>query len=193
MNKEDIQLLRKLSGAGIIHCKRALDKADGNVDKAMIILRELGHSLQATRALRGTNYGFVSSYTHHNRQVSAIIEIGCESDFAATVLKQFGIDLCMQIAATNPEFVSPNDVPEKRLVEETEIASKSVYASGKTGEIANKVIAGRIKKFYIERCLLCQKSVRDSTVTIEDMLYKKMMETGENIVIKRFCRFQVGY
>ena len=189
MDIAKIKELRKTTGVGIANCKRALDKADGDLEGAKKILNALGHYMMENRSLRGASHGFISTYIHHNRQVGAMVEVCCETDFAVTVLRQFGKDLCMQIAATNPEFIGEDEIPHERLEEETKRAM--CEDNRKACKFSERMLSGKIRKFKIERCLLLQKSVRDSIVTVGDLLAQKIVELGENIVIKRFCRFQV--
>jgi len=191
MNMEKVRKLRAETGAGIVACARALEKSDGNAVKAKMTLCLEGHDIHEGKTERSVNQGLITSYIHHNRKVGAMVEIRCETDFAATVLRDFAKDLCMQVAATNPEFVSRDDVPQERIQHEREKLLTILRSSDKPQVNWDKIIQNRLKKFFIEHCLLDQKSVKDSTVTVTDLLVQKARAVGENIVIKRFCRFQI--
>ena len=192
MNIEQIKELREATGAGILDCKNALDKSDGSMSKARTILRMQGYDIYDIRSARVTPQGLISSYIHHNRKVGAMVEIRCETDFASTMIREFAKDICMQIAATNPEFLRKEDVPEERIHREKQLFLAGLKDSNKPEEAWSKIVAGKMKKFYLECCLLEQKSVKDSTVTVGELLAQKSRQTGEKIVIANFCRFHVN-
>ena len=191
VEKDLISQLRAETGAGVGDCHQALVKANGNIVSAKKFLRMQGHEILAHKVTRETPQGFISSYIHHNRKVGVMVEIRCETDFAIASLRDFAKDICMQIAATNPEFVCQAEIPEARLATEKEFFLAQIAAEGKPAHIVEKILTGRMKKFCIDTCLLEQKSVKDGTITIGDLLAQKVEALHENIVIKRFCRFQL--
>lgn len=191
---ELVKRLREETGVGIMDCKRALEKSDGDLEKAKRILREEGKELLAKgrRALEGR----VESYIHHNGKVGVLVEVNCQTDFTANSLdfREFVKNLAMHIAAAAPPplYIKPEDVPPEVLESEREIYRKQAEGEGKPEHIIAKMIEGRLKKYYEETCLLKQPYVKDPTLRIEDVLAELASKVSENIVIKRFARFEVG-
>lgn len=187
-----VKELRQKTGAGVYACKHALEKAGGDLEKAVKFLIVSGVQVAEKKKSKPMPEGLVVSYIHHNHKVGAMIEIGCQTDFAAHVLVDFAKSICMQIAATNPEFISESDVPEERVIKEKDNIKATMRANNKRPEVIDRYIKSRMRKFYLERCLLSQKSVSDSRYSVRDLLNLKIREVGENISIIRFSRFQVG-
>jgi elongation factor Ts len=183
----DLKLLRKESGASLSACVCALENADGDFQIARKLL-----GIKDDENLPDIPSGIVESYIHHNYHVGVMIEVHCETMPTALSLSKFAKDLCVQIAATNPEFVSERDVPQERLVSERAGYAEKCACSGKDKKTTSKLIKSRMKRFYAEHCLMNQKYVQDTRITIRDLINNKIRETGEKIKVIRFMRFQVG-
>jgi elongation factor Ts len=186
--------LRVKTGAGIMDCKEALKVAGGNFEKAIDFLREKGLSAATKKSSRATKDGLVTSYIHMGGKVGVMIEVNCETDFVAKTedFKTLTRDLAMHVAAMNPLYVKPDDVPEAALQREKDIYRKQVIAEGKPEKIADKIVEGKLKKYYEEVCLVKQKFIRDTNQTVEDLIKAAIAKTGENILVKRFVRYQLG-
>jgi elongation factor Ts len=186
--------LRVKTGAGIMDCKEALKVAGGNFDKAIDFLREKGLSAATKKSSRATKDGLVTSYIHMGGKVGVMIEVNCETDFVAKTedFKTLTRDLAMHVAAMNPLYVKPEDVPEAALQREKDIYRKQVIAEGKPEKIADKIVDGKLKKYYEEVCLIKQKFIKDTNQTVEDLIKAAIAKTGENILVKRFVRYQLG-
>ncbi len=193
ITSEDVKKLRDETGVGIMDCKRALTKADGDMEQAKKILREEGRELLAHRGREATE-GRIEAYVHHSGKVGVLVEVACNTDFAANSFefRDFIRDLAMHIAAAKPRYISPEDVPQADLETEQEIYRAQAEKEGKPAQVMEKIVAGRLKKFYTETCLLKQPFVKDPSHTIEDLLGALRSKTGENIAIKRFARFEIG-
>ncbi len=193
IKSEDVKKLREETGVGIMDCKRALLKADGDMEQAKKILREEGRELLAHKGREATE-GRIEAYVHHSGKVGVLVEVASNTDFAANSadFREFTRDLAMHIAAAKPRYVSPEDVPEEDLEAEREIYRKQAEKEGKPAQVVEKIVEGRIKKFYTEACLLKQPFVKDPSRTIEDLLAELRQKTGENISVKRFARFEIG-
>ena len=189
-----VRKLREQTGIGILECKKALEEIGGDFDKAVDLLRKKGYEKAKSKASRATNQGVINSYIHTTNRIGAMIEIGCETDFVAKNedFIQFTKDVCMQIAAMNPEFISSNDIPEEVIIKEKEIIREQLKDSGKPENIIDNIVEGKLKKYYSEVCLLNQTFFKDDQFTIESLLTEKIHKIGENIVIKRFTRYEVG-
>ena len=189
-----VKELRVKTGAGIMDCKEALKVSNGNFDKAVDFLREKGLSAATKKSSRATKDGLITSYIHMGGKVGVMIEVNCETDFVAKTenFKILTRDLAMHVAAMNPLFVKPEDVPEATLQREKDIYRKQVIAEGKPEKIADKIVEGKLKKFYEELCLVKQKFIRDTNMTVEDLIKASIAATGENILVKRFVRYQLG-
>lgn len=189
-----VKELRVKTGAGIMDCKEALKVSNGNFDKAVDFLREKGLSAATKKSSRATKDGLITSYIHMGGKVGVMIEVNCETDFVAKTetFKNLTRDLAMHVAAMNPLYVKPEDVPEATLQREKDIYRKQVIAEGKPEKIADKIVEGKLKKFYEEVCLVKQKFIRDTNMTVEDLIKAAIAATGENIIVKRFVRYQLG-
>ena len=191
------QMIKELSektGAGIVDCKKALQEAGGDVEKAVEILRKKGAAKAAKKAERATAEGAVFSYIHAGGKVGALVELNCETDFVARneTFKELGHEIALQVAAMAPEFVSKEDVPAEVVEKEKEILRQQALAEGKPEHIVEKIVEGRLSKFYSEKCLLEQPWIKDDSKTIKDLITDYITKLGENIKVKRFARFEVG-
>ncbi|MDR2735562.1 MAG: translation elongation factor Ts [Puniceicoccales bacterium] len=184
--------LRSRTGAGIINCKKALVETNGNIEEAIIALRKNGAISAAKKADRQTTEGIIESYIHHGGRIGVLLELNCETDFVArnSDFKQLAHDICMHIAASNPLFISKDDVPENLIEKEKEIAM--VQASGKSPVAIEKIVHGKIDKWINQVCLLNQSFIKDQDKTISNLLIEYISKIGENIKISRFVRFQLG-
>jgi elongation factor Ts len=184
--------LRIQTGAGLLDCKKALVEAGGNVEEAITILRKKGVASAAKKADRATREGLIESYIHVGAKVGVMIEVSCETDFVARNdgFKTFVRDLCLQIAATSPLYVSRDQVPEADLAKEREIAAAQVQ--GKPPAAVQKIVDGKLEKYYSTVCLLDQSFVKAPEKTVKDILTEEIAKIGENIQIRRFVRYQLG-
>ena len=184
--------LREKTGAGLLDCKKALTEANGNVEEAIVILRKKGVASAAKKAERATREGLIESYIHVGGKVGVMVEVNCETDFVARndEFKAFCRDLCLQIAAANPTFVRREDVPEADVAKEREIATAQVQ--GKPPAALQRIIEGKLEKYYSTVCLLDQPFVKQAEKTVKDILTEKVAKIGENIQVRRFIRYQLG-
>jgi elongation factor Ts len=191
---EMVKQLRERTGAGMMECKKALTETEGNVDKAIEYLREKGLSKAAKKAGRIAAEGIVDSYIHGNGRIGVLVEVNVETDFAAqnSEFKTFVKDIAMQIAANKPEFIKREDVPVEMIEREKEILRAQARNEGKPEKIIEKMVEGRIDKYYKDVCLLEQEWIKDSDKTIQQLLTEKIAVIGENINIRRFVRFEKG-
>jgi len=189
-----VKELRSKSGVGIMECKNALKEADGDLEKALEYLRKKGLSTAAKKQSRAASDGTVGSYIHAGGKIGVLVEVNCETDFVAKTpeFQELVKDIAMQIAATSPLCVRKEDVPEDVLAKEKEIFATQAKNSGKPEKVIDKIVEGRMEKFYSEACLLQQPFVKDTDKSINDLLIEKIQSLGENIVIKRFTRYQLG-
>lgn len=186
--------LRDKTQAGMMDCKKALEKTDGDMEKAVDLLRQKGLAVAAKRADRATSEGIVETYIHAGGKLGVMVEVGCETDFVARNedFVAFAKDIAMHIAATNPVALTREDVPEAVVSREKEIYIQQAIDSGKPQNIAEKMVTGKIEKYLSEIALLEQKFVKNPDLSVQDMLNELVAKMGENISIKRFARFQVG-
>lgn len=193
ITNEMIRKLRAETGVGIMDCKRALIESEGDIEKAKRLLREQGKELfsRAGEAAEGR----VASYIHHSGKIGVLVEVNCQTDFTADSADfiEFTKELAMHIAAAAPRYLSPEDVPEEILEEEREIYRHQAEAEGKPPQVIEKIVEGRLKKFYEEACLLQQPYVKEEKLSIEDLLAELASKVNEKVVIKRFARFEVGH
>lgn len=184
--------LREKTGAGLLDCKKALTEAKGNVEEAITILRKKGAASAAKKADRATKEGLIESYIHVGGKVGVLIEVNCETDFVARNegFKAFVKDLCLQIAAASPAYVSRDQVPEDELAREREIAAAQVQ--GKPPAAVQKIIEGKLEKHYSTVCLVDQPFVKNPDKTVKEILTEQIAKIGENIQIRRFIRYQLG-
>jgi elongation factor Ts len=193
---ESVKKLREMSGAPMMECKKALDEAGGDLEQAFTVLRKRGQAAAAKKASRTATEGLVGSYIHAGGKIGVIIEVNCESDFVArnTEFQQLVHDLAMQICATDPRFVRREDVTPEILEREREVLKAQTAESGKPAEVVNKIVEGRLRKFFEENCLYEQHFIKDSSgsVTIGELINSRIAKFGENILVRRFSRFKVG-
>jgi len=189
-----IKELREKTGAGIVDCKKALVEAGGDIEKAVEILRKKGAAKAAKKAERATAEGAVFSYIHGGGKVGVLVELNCETDFVARneTFRELGHEIAMQIAAMAPEYVSKDDVPAEVIEKEKEVLREQALAEGKPEHIVEKIVEGRLAKFYSEKCLLEQPWIKDDSKTIKDLITDYITKLGENIKVRRFARFEVG-
>ncbi|SNR69204.1 elongation factor Ts [Humidesulfovibrio mexicanus] len=189
-----VKNLREKTGAGMMDCKKALVESGGNEEKAIAYLREKGLAKAAKKAGRATSQGIIGSYIHSNGKLGVMVELKCETDFVAKNEKfqAFAKDLAMQVAAASPVCVTPEQVPADLLAKEREIYKNQAMQEGKPEAIAEKIVEGRVKKFYSEVCLLEQPFIKDDKKTIKDMLNELISVLGENMQIGRFTRVVLG-
>jgi elongation factor Ts len=194
ISASSVKELREMTGAGMMDCKRALQEADGNIDKAVEILREKGLSAAAKKAGRIAAEGIVESYIHMGGKIGVMVEVNCETDFVAKTaeFKTFVRDIAMHIAASNPLYLNKEEVPEDVIAKEKEILRAQALNEGKPEKIVDKMVEGRIEKYFKEACLLEQPFVKDTDKTINDLVNEKVAEIGEKISIRRFVRYQMG-
>ncbi|MCU0640782.1 MAG: translation elongation factor Ts [Candidatus Margulisbacteria bacterium] len=191
---EMVKQLREKTGIGMMDCKAALNEAKGNFEEAIDILRKKGLAAVARRAGRTAAQGIVDSYIHLGGKIGVLVEVNCETDFVAKSadFQSFVKDLCLQVAAANPQYVSRDEVPDGIVDHEKEIIATQAKAEGKPEKAIEKIAEGRLEKFFSEVCLLDQPFIRDQKVIIKDLLGELSAKIGENLVIRRFIRFQLG-
>jgi len=191
---EQIKQLREATGAGVMDSRKALEQAGGDFDKALEYLREKGMAMAAQRADREATEGMLELYSHGNGRVGVMVEVNCETDFVARseAFRAFAHELALQIAASSPTYVSESDIPEDVLDAERSAALALAKDEGKSKEVAQRIVEGRLKKFVDEACLLRQMYIRDDTITVEKLLLQNIAAIGENIVIRRFVRWELG-
>ena len=189
-----VKQLREKTGVGIMDCKEALSQSDGDIDKAVDFLRKKGLATAQKRAGRAMSEGLIQPYIHMGGKLGVLVEINCETDFVAKNddFKEFAKNIAMHIAATNPVGIASDDVPEEVINKEKEIYRAQALEMGKPENVIDKIVEGKLNKFYKDSCLLNQAYVRDPDVNISDLLNDLIAKMGENLTIKRFVRFQVG-
>jgi elongation factor Ts len=189
-----VKELREKTGAPMMDCKQALTEAKGDMEQAVVVLRKKGVSVAAKKATRITSEGSVASYIHAGGKIGVLVEINCESDFVARTedFKELVHDIAMHIAASDPKFVRKEDVTPEAYEREKDIYRAQAIASGKPANIAEKMVEGKMAKFYEEVCLLEQPFIKDQTVSIAQLIAAKIGKLGENIAVRRFARFKVG-
>lgn len=189
-----VKELRDKTGAGMMDCKSALAEAGGDSGKAVELLRKKGLSRAAKRAGRAANEGAVGSYIHMGGKIGVLVEVNCESDFVAKNedFQNFVKDIAMHIAASSPQYLEKEDVPEEVLEKEREIYRAQAIDEGKPEKVIDKIVEGKLGKFYTEDCLLEQPYIKDTDIDVREYLNNAIAKIGENIVIRRFVRFQLG-
>lgn len=193
-SSEQIKQLREQTGAGVLDCKRALDETDGNFDKAVEILRNKGLAAAAKKADRDASEGLIGNYVHMGSRMAAIVEVNCESDFVART-EQFQTltrDLAMQVVATHPLYVRREDVPAEEVEKQRATYREELVNSDKPAEIVEKIVEGKLDKYFKEICLLEQPFIKDGGVSVGDLVTDSIAKLGENIVVRRFARMEVG-
>ena len=189
-----IKELREKTLAGMLDCKKALVECGGDMEKAVEYLRKKGLSSAAKKSARSAKEGIVTAYIHSNNKVGVLLELNCETDFVARngEFQALAKDIAMQIAATSPQFVGSEDVPADVIEKEREIYREQMKDSGKPANVVEKIIDGKVKKFFSEVCLLEQEYIKDNKLTVNDLIKNMIATLGENITVGRFERFQIG-
>jgi elongation factor Ts len=189
-----VKTLRARTGAGIMDCKQALATSDGDMDAAVDFLRQKGLATAQKRAGREASEGTIQSYIHMGGKIGVLVEINCETDFVAKTddFQTFARNIAMQIAAARPLGVNPEDIPESVIAKEKEIYRLQALEMGKPEKMLDKIVEGKMSKFYKDSCLMNQEYVRDTSLTITDVLNDFIAKTGEKVTIRRFARFQIG-
>lgn len=190
----DVKALRDETGAGMMDCKSALVESGGDIEIAKKILREKGITVAQKKSSRAANEGIIDVYVHPGNRVGVMVEVNCETDFVARnqEFRDFVHDLTLQVAAANPLYISRDDVPQSLVDSKTDIYIRQALAEGKSEAVVEKIIKGRLDKFYAEVCLLEQPFIRDQERTVGSLLIDLIAKVGENIEIRRFCRYQLG-
>jgi len=191
---DQVKQLRDQTGAGMMECKKALSESAGDIAKAIELLRKAGIASADKRAGRAASQGMIDSYIHAGNRVGVLIEVNCETDFVART-DDFGKlvrDLAMQVCAAGAEFVRREEVPAERVEKEREIFRAQMEGSGKPEQIIEKIVTGKVDKFYSEICLLEQPFIKDDKMTVQELVKAMSGKTGENIVVRRFTRFTLG-
>jgi len=188
-----IKKLREKTGAGFQDCQRALEEANNCFETAIEILRKRGQKIAADKSERITKNGVIGVYLHSNERVAAMVELACETDFVARnkEFKELAHNLAMQIVAMKPSYIKPEDIPQEVLDKEKEIYQGEVAKEKKPPQVLEKIIAGKLEKFYENVCLLKQLFIKDQNVKIEDLIKAKIAKLGENIQVKRFVRYEI--
>ncbi|MBX5493950.1 MAG: translation elongation factor Ts [Bryobacteraceae bacterium] len=189
-----VKQLREMTGAGMMDCKKALVEANGSLEEAVSILRKRGAATAAKKSGRTTRQGIIASYIHPGSQLGVLVEVNCESDFVARTeeFQTLVHDIAMQIAAADPQFIRKEDVTPEAIEKEKEIQRARALAEGKPEKMIDKIVEGRMNKFYEEVCLYEQPFIKDNSVTIGQLITNKIATIGENITVTRFCRMKVG-
>jgi elongation factor Ts len=189
-----VKQLREKTGAGMMDCKKALVEVEGDMEKAVEFLRKKGLATAQKRAGRAMSEGLIQSYIHMTGKLGVLVEVNCETDFVAKNedFQEFAKNIAMHIAASNPLGIKPEDVPEEIIENEKRIYRAQALEMGKPENILDKIVEGKLKKFYQENCLLNQPFVRDPDISIADLMTDLIAKIGENITIKRFVRYQIG-
>lgn len=193
ISSEIIKQLREQTGAAVLNCKKALEQTEGDVNKAIEILRKEGQKIVDKKSSRATREGLIGSYVHGNGKTAALVEINCETDFVARneEFKNLVHNLAMQIVAASPKYLSPEDIPAEILEKEKEIYREQLLKEGKPEKMLDKIMEGKLQKYYQETCLLKQLFIKDDKLTIENLVKQAITKLGENIQVKRFVRFSL--
>ncbi|MEZ0537960.1 translation elongation factor Ts [Caldicellulosiruptoraceae bacterium PP1] len=194
ISAEMVRELREKTGAGMMDCKKALTDSNGDMEKAIELLRERGLAKAAKKSSRVAAEGVVESYIHGNGRIGVLVEINCETDFVARneEFKALAKDIAMQIAAANPKYVSREEISQEVIEKEKAILRQQALNEGKPAQVVDRIVEGRIEKFYEEVCLLEQAWIKNPDIKIKDLITEKIAKIGENIVIRRFARFERG-
>jgi elongation factor Ts len=189
-----VKELRQATGAGVLDCKQALEANEGDFDKAVVYLREKGSAAALKREQREADEGLIGSYVHAGSRVAALAEVNCETDFVAHTdeFQELAHDLAMQVVAAKPTYLRPEDVPADVLEAEKDIYRAQMQDSGKPDHILEQIVKGKLSKFYEETCLLEQPFIKDPTITVAELVRQKNTLLGENIVVRRFVRYEIG-
>lgn len=193
VKSQDVKQLRAQTGAPMMECKKALLEAKGNFEKAKKILKKRGAQIFAKKSAREACEGVIEAYVHANSKIGVLVEVNCETDFVAksSEFKAMAHEIAMQVAASSPKYISPNDVPEEELANEREVVREIFKKEKKPVRVLDKIIAGKIEKFKEEISLLKQPLVRNQEKTVEELIQEKTAKFGEKIVVKRFVRYEM--
>ncbi len=194
VSAQQVRELRERTGAGMLDCQKALSQAGGDMEKAIQILREKGLATAQKKASRVASQGLVASYIHAGGKIGVLIEVNCETDFVARTneFQELVRDLAMQVAAANPRWVRREDVPQQVIESEREIYRAQAAGSGKPQHVIEKIVEGKLEKFFADTCLLEQPFIKDPDRTVQQLVTDAVARIGENIVVRRFARFQLG-
>jgi elongation factor Ts len=189
-----VKELRERTGIGMMECKKALEESNGDIEKAITVLRKKGHARAKDKMERRAKEGAVGSYIHLNGKIGVLVEVNCESDFVARNEEFQGLvkNIALHIAAANPQYVSSEDVPQEILEEEKDIIREQFKDSGKPPEIVDKIVQGKLSKFYQEACLLDQPYIKEDKMAVKELVTSFIAKFGENVVIRRFARYELG-
>jgi elongation factor Ts len=190
---EDIKKLREMTLVSMSECKRALEEANGDFDKALEILRRHGKTMAEKKAARSVNSGVVHAYIHPGGRIGVLVDIRCETDFVAknAEFQELAHEIALQIASMQPLWVSPEEVPEEILENEKRLARESLGGPVKPANIVEQIVAGKLEKYFAETCLLKQPHIKNEDITVQDLVNDYIAKLGENIQVKRFCRFEI--
>lgn len=193
VKSSDVKILRLQTGAPMMECKKALEESGGDFNKAKNILKKRGQKIFEKKASREAHEGVIESYVHANSKIGVLVEVNCETDFVAKnpEFKEMAHEIAMQIAASNPKYISPSDVPEQELANEKEAVREMFKKEKKPEKVIEKIVQGKIEKYKEEMSLLKQPLVRDPEMTVEELIQEKTAKFGEKIVIKRFVRYEM--
>jgi elongation factor Ts len=194
IDMETVKTLRERTGAGVLDCKKALVASDGNIDKAIDVLREKGLAKAVSKSSREAGDGMIFTYIHAGGKLGVLVELNCETDFVARTedFQGLGREIAIQVAATDPSFIRPEDVPTDVVEHEKGLYRVQLEAEKKPEQVWDKIIEGKLGAYYKENCLMQQPYIRDESKTIEELVKAMIAKTGENIVIARFARFKIG-
>jgi elongation factor Ts len=194
VSAEQIKKIRELTGAGVLDAKKTLEEYQGDFDKALAILKEKGMKAAERKAERVAKQGVIETYVHAGGKIGVLVEVNCETDFVAATIdfKELAHDIALQIAATKPQFVSPEEIPAAKIEEMKKAFTDAAVADRKPANIIEKIVTGKLEAFYKEACLVRQPFIRDDSQTIHDRIQLTIAKLGENIVVKRFARFELG-
>ena len=189
-----VKQLRDKTNAGMMDCKEALEASDGNFDKAVEYLRKKGLSAATKRSSKAAKDGVIASYIHMQGKIGVLVEVNCETDFVARTeaFQTMAKDIAMHVAASNPTYLNAEAVPAEVLDREKEIYRSQAKAEGKPEKIFDRIVEGKLKKYYEEVCLMDQKFIKDTNITVTTLVQNMIANTGENIMVRRFARFQLG-
>jgi elongation factor Ts len=189
-----VKELRERTGIGMMECKKALEESNGDIEKAITVLRKRGHARAKDKMERRAKEGAIGSYIHLNGKIGVLVEVNCESDFVARneEFQELVKNIALHIAAANPQYVSSEDVPQETLEEEKDIIREQFKDSGKPPEIVDKIVLGKLSKFYQEACLLDQPYIKEDKMAVKELVTSFIAKFGENVVIRRFARYELG-
>jgi elongation factor Ts len=194
ISADAIKELRQRTGVGVMDCKKALAESEGNIDEAIDVLRKKGLARAAKRAGRETAEGLITAYIHPGSKIGVLVDINCETDFVARTedFQNLSKEIAMHIAAMNPIAISREDVKTEDIAKEKEILRAEAATSGKPEKVLDKIVEGRLEKFFTEQCLLEQAYIKNPDITVKDFIYDYIAKLGENITVRRFTRYQLG-